>query len=410
VDCEECKTSCYALGVRLEATRAEIKVAYRDLTKVWHPDRFVDDERLRRKADAEMKEINRAYAHLESHTSEPRQALYKENYGATGSAPPAPAKRQHNVIMPQMDESMLEATITKWLKQLGDSVQCGEPLFEVSTEKVDAEILSPAAGVLSEIRFPAGNTVPNNTVIGVISETEATPGTSVSTPAKVPSTGTPDDRLQARVQDAVIYGPRCWRITKILLRSAWRFFKVILTILFGVFVLVGILLGIFMALWRYWELEARREKGHCDSSLLNDRLFSFLESVTWLPRLVWGGLMLVVTPPILGLIFAGEVFGEFASLHRLACMVASCFLGFGILACVFYKEWQAEFAVSPEQKKTTTMSWVMGLVVIIAFTGACSGWTHRHHGTMRGSVLIVGRATRELWVDLAARYLSHLPN
>ena len=388
MDCEVCKISCHVLGIRLEATTAEIKAAYRDLTKVWHPDRFgADNERLRRRAEAQMTEINRAYAHLESHTNDPRQPVHEAKYGATGSAPPAPAKRRHNVIMPQMDESILEGTITKWLKQVGDSVQFGEPLFEISTDKVDAEIPSPAAGVLSEIKFPAGNTVPNNTVIGVIIETEATPGTSVSAPAKVPSTGTPDDRLQAQAQDAEIYGPRCWRITKILLRSVWRFFKITLIMLFAVFVVIGILLSIFMALWRYWELEARREKDHFDSRLLNDRLFSFIESATWLPRLVWGGLMLVVTPPILGLIFAGEEFGEFASLHRLACMVASCFLAFGILAWVFYKEWQAEFALSPEQKKTTTMSWVMGLVVIIAFTGACTGWTHRHHGTMRSSVI-----------------------
>ena len=98
--------------------------------------------------------------------------------------------------MPQMDESILEGTITKWLKQLGDSLQSDEPLLEVSTDKVDAEIPSSAAGVLSEIRFPAGNTVPNNTVIGVISETEATPGASVPAPAKVPCTGTPDYRLR----------------------------------------------------------------------------------------------------------------------------------------------------------------------------------------------------------------------
>jgi hypothetical protein len=292
-----------------------------------------------------------------------------------------------------MDESMLEGTITKWLKQCGDVVQFGEPLFEISTDKVDAEIPSPATGVLSEIKFPAGNTVPNNTVIGEISEAEATPGKSVSASTKMPSTGTPDDRLRAKAQDTEIYGPRCWRITKILLRSAWRFFKITLIMLFAVFVVVGILLSIFMALWHYWKLAARREKGHFDSSLPNDCLFSFLESVTWLPRLVWGGLMLVVTPPILGLIFAGEEFGDFASLHRLPCMVASCFLAFGILAWVFYKEWQAEFAGSPEQQKTTTMSWVMGLVVIIALTGACTGWTHRHHVTMRSAVLIIWKVS-----------------
>jgi 2-oxoglutarate dehydrogenase E2 component (dihydrolipoamide succinyltransferase) len=67
-----------------------------------------------------------------------------------------------------MGESIFEGTITKWLKQVGDTVQRDEPLFEISTDKVDAEIPSPAAGVLSAIRVPAGNTVQINTVVAVI--------------------------------------------------------------------------------------------------------------------------------------------------------------------------------------------------------------------------------------------------
>ena len=59
-----------------------------------------------------------------------------------------------DVIMPQMGESIFEGTITKWLKKPGDNVQRDEPLFEISTDKVDAEIPSPAAGVLSEIKIP----------------------------------------------------------------------------------------------------------------------------------------------------------------------------------------------------------------------------------------------------------------
>ena len=74
------------------------------------------------------------------------------------------------VIMPQMGESIFEGTITKWLKQPGDSVQRDEPLFEISTDKVDAEIPSPAAGTLSEIKVEAGNTVQINTVVAVIGE------------------------------------------------------------------------------------------------------------------------------------------------------------------------------------------------------------------------------------------------
>ena len=73
-----------------------------------------------------------------------------------------------DVVMPQMGESIFEGTITKWLKQAGDTVQRDEPLFEISTDKVDAEIPSPAAGVLSEIKVPAGSTVQINTVVAVI--------------------------------------------------------------------------------------------------------------------------------------------------------------------------------------------------------------------------------------------------
>jgi 2-oxoglutarate dehydrogenase E2 component (dihydrolipoamide succinyltransferase) len=73
-----------------------------------------------------------------------------------------------DVIMPQMGESIFEGTITRWLKKVGDPVLKDEPLFEISTDKVDAEIPSPVAGVLSEIRFPEGATVEINAVVAVI--------------------------------------------------------------------------------------------------------------------------------------------------------------------------------------------------------------------------------------------------
>ena len=73
-----------------------------------------------------------------------------------------------DVIMPQMGESIAEGTVTKWMKKVGDKVERDEPLFEISTDKVDAEIPSPAAGMLKEIRVEAGATVPINTVVGVI--------------------------------------------------------------------------------------------------------------------------------------------------------------------------------------------------------------------------------------------------
>lgn len=73
-----------------------------------------------------------------------------------------------DVIMPQMGESIFEGTITKWLKKPGDKVQRDEPLFEISTDKVDAEIPAPASGVLEEIKVPEGQTVQVNTVVGSI--------------------------------------------------------------------------------------------------------------------------------------------------------------------------------------------------------------------------------------------------
>src|SRR6188472_476902 len=72
------------------------------------------------------------------------------------------------VVMPQMGESIAEGTITKWLKNVGDHVERDEPLFEISTDKVDAEIPSPAAGTLTEVRFKEGETVEVNTVVAVL--------------------------------------------------------------------------------------------------------------------------------------------------------------------------------------------------------------------------------------------------
>src|SRR5881296_1436285 len=81
-----------------------------------------------------------------------------------------------DVLMPQMGESIAEGTLSKWLKQVGDAVKRDEPLFEISTDKVDAEIPSPSAGVLSEIKVKEGETVPVNTVVAVIDGASAKPG------------------------------------------------------------------------------------------------------------------------------------------------------------------------------------------------------------------------------------------
>jgi 2-oxoglutarate dehydrogenase E2 component (dihydrolipoamide succinyltransferase) len=89
------------------------------------------------------------------------------------------------VVMPQMGESIAEGTITKWLKKVGDRVERDEPLFEISTDKVDAEIPSPAAGTLTEVRFQEGDTVEVNKVVAVLdgggaASSESTPPATVA--------------------------------------------------------------------------------------------------------------------------------------------------------------------------------------------------------------------------------------
>ena len=125
----------------------------------------------------------------------PKQEPAKEAQKAeTPKAAPAPAATSApaaaapsgggiDVVMPQMGESIFEGTITKWLKKVGDSVQRDEPLFEISTDKVDAEIPSPAAGTLSEIKVEAGSTVQINTVVAVIGGGAA----KASAPAPAPA-------------------------------------------------------------------------------------------------------------------------------------------------------------------------------------------------------------------------------
>jgi pyruvate dehydrogenase E2 component (dihydrolipoamide acetyltransferase) len=94
-----------------------------------------------------------------------------------------------DVIMPQMGESIFEGTITKWLKKAGDKIERDEPLFEISTDKVDAEIPSPSAGVLKEIKVTEGQTVPIQTIVAIIDVDGAAsaPAASAPAPAKQPA-------------------------------------------------------------------------------------------------------------------------------------------------------------------------------------------------------------------------------
>jgi pyruvate dehydrogenase E2 component (dihydrolipoamide acetyltransferase) len=92
-----------------------------------------------------------------------------------------------DIVMPQMGESIFEGTITKWLKKPGDKVERDEPLFEISTDKVDAEIPSPSAGILKEIKVGEGKTVPIQTVVGTIDSADGAAAAQAKAAAPAPA-------------------------------------------------------------------------------------------------------------------------------------------------------------------------------------------------------------------------------
>jgi pyruvate dehydrogenase E2 component (dihydrolipoamide acetyltransferase) len=104
------------------------------------------------------------------------------------------------VVMPQMGESIAEGTITKWLKNVGDHVDRDEPLFEISTDKVDAEIPAPAAGTLTEIKFKEGDTVEVNTVVAVLDGDGAKPAAVETAAAKDQAAPEPTTSEPAKVE------------------------------------------------------------------------------------------------------------------------------------------------------------------------------------------------------------------
>ncbi|QQS39684.1 MAG: 2-oxoglutarate dehydrogenase, E2 component, dihydrolipoamide succinyltransferase [Acidobacteriota bacterium] len=110
---------------------------------------------------------------------EPAQAPKPEPAAATGDAT--------EVVMPQMGESIAEGTISKWLKSVGDTVERDEPLLEISTDKVDAEVPSPVGGTLLEIRYNEGDTVEVDTVLALIGAEGAAPAASAPAPAAAPA-------------------------------------------------------------------------------------------------------------------------------------------------------------------------------------------------------------------------------
>src|SRR3989442_1123005 len=111
-----------------------------------------------------------------------------------------------DVLMPQMGESIFEGTITKWLKKPGDKVERDEPLFEISTDKVDAEIPAPSAGVLKEIKVAEGQTVPIQTVVAVI---DAAGAAAATAPAAAPArTETPQAAPRRAARPRPLLSPR----------------------------------------------------------------------------------------------------------------------------------------------------------------------------------------------------------
>ncbi len=118
---------------------------------------------------------------------------------ASAPAQQADGGARTEVVMPQMGESIFEGTITKWLKKQGEQVRRDEPLFEISTDKVDAEIPAPASGVLSEIRAQAGETVKVNSVVAVIGGAGAG-AAAPSKPAAQPATPAPASVAPASTQ------------------------------------------------------------------------------------------------------------------------------------------------------------------------------------------------------------------
>ncbi|HEX2782882.1 MAG TPA: biotin/lipoyl-containing protein, partial [Ilumatobacteraceae bacterium] len=103
------------------------------------------------------------------------------------------------VTLPQLGETVTEGTITRWFKKVGDTVSADEPLFEVSTDKVDTEVPSPIAGTLSEIRAQEGDTVPVGTVIAIVGEAV---GAAAAAPATAPAPPEPEPAPAAAAEPA----------------------------------------------------------------------------------------------------------------------------------------------------------------------------------------------------------------
>ncbi|MGH9804316.1 MAG: 2-oxoglutarate dehydrogenase, E2 component, dihydrolipoamide succinyltransferase [Candidatus Acidiferrales bacterium] len=119
------------------------------------------------------------------------------NAGSASTQSPKERTMPVNVLMPQMGESIFEGTVTKWLKKVGEKVERDEPLFEISTDKVDAEIPAPAAGVVKEIKVKEGETVQINTVVAILEDGGA-PASAKATAGKAAEAEVPAPKAEAK--------------------------------------------------------------------------------------------------------------------------------------------------------------------------------------------------------------------
>ncbi|MGB8477934.1 MAG: 2-oxoglutarate dehydrogenase, E2 component, dihydrolipoamide succinyltransferase [Acidobacteriaceae bacterium] len=150
-------------------------------------------------AKKEAKEEAVATAPEKANEPVPAPAAVKSEPVPANAAAVAPSQSTGgtDIVMPQMGESIFEGTITKWLKKVGDTVARDEPLFEISTDKVDAEIPSPAAGVLTDIKVPEGSTVEINTVVAVIGGTAGAAASTTPAPASAEKKAAPPPQPSA---------------------------------------------------------------------------------------------------------------------------------------------------------------------------------------------------------------------
>ncbi|MDE3199496.1 MAG: 2-oxoglutarate dehydrogenase, E2 component, dihydrolipoamide succinyltransferase [Acidobacteriota bacterium] len=153
-------------------------------------------------------------------TKHSQPAQTQPNTAISQEATPPQVSGGTPVVMPQMGESIFEGTITKWLKQVGDSVVVDEPLYEISTDKVDAEIPAHVAGVLTEIKYPEGSTVQVNTVVAVIGGTAKESGAfepvqnMQSMPVPIAAASQPESAQSQLTQGNVKSSPLVRKIAK----------------------------------------------------------------------------------------------------------------------------------------------------------------------------------------------------